>query len=209
MVNGGEPSASGLNSSVFDEELSYSARNRETPRRFTGAESASPNPLWSRPALEARVATLESMLASAGETGSNVIHATDRELSEQLQITVRKNRELHAELEVAKASTARLEQEKEQLLEKLAQDKAAMDALLRDTSAAKESLQASFKAMVDERKQMEARLARLEADNLALRRQRELNVYDPTVVRSNLDDVQAINEALKESLRLMRARTTP
>ena len=40
----------------------------------------------------------------AGEVSSSVIYATDRELSEQLQITVRKNRELRAELEVAKAA---------------------------------------------------------------------------------------------------------
>jgi len=174
--------------------------------RVFDEESSSPGPLWSRAALEARVATLEGMLATMDSL--SVVRSSDRELSEHLQVTVRANRELRAELEVAKASIARLEREKEQLLDKLAQDKNALDAVLRDTQAAKESLQTSFTAMVEERKHMEARIARLEADNQAMRRQKEQAVYDPVVVKSNLDDVQAINEALKESLRLMRARTT-
>jgi len=188
---------------------SYDAR-RAAPQhngdRVFDEESSSPNPLWSRAALEARVATLEGMLATMDSL--SVVRTSDKELSEHLQVTVRANRELRGELEVAKAAVARLEREKEQLLEKLAQDKNALDAVLRDTQAAKESLQTSFTAMVEERKQTEARIARLEADNQAMRRQKEQAVYDPVVVKSNLDDVQAINEALKESLRLMRARTT-
>ena len=140
-----------------------------------------------------------------------MIQSSDRELSDHLQVTVRKNREIRAELEVAKTQIAQLHAEKQQILEKLALDKTALETLLRDTATAKDSLQVSFKSMIAERQDMQARLARLEQENASLKRQKEYNLYglDPALIKGNLDDVQAINDALKESLKAMRAKTSP
>jgi hypothetical protein len=207
------PAAPGANASA---PAAWVAGADPYPSTATVAKSyASPLPHWSRAALEARVATLERMLQQGdaqanGSTGA--VYASDRELSEHLQVTVRKNRELRAEREVAKTRVARLEEEKRGIMEKLALDKTALQSLLQDTSQAKESLQASFKALIQEKQELQARLAKAEADNAALLRRgvaraaESIYGVDPAVLQGNVDDVQAINSALMESLRVMRER---
>jgi hypothetical protein len=127
--------------------------------------------------LEARVVALEGLLSKQQQHDDSAFLSTssdDRNLSEHLQVTVRKNRELRVELEVARADIAKLQDDKRKLLDKLSADQASMEALLRDTSVAKDSLQISFKALMSERQELQQRVAGLMEENASLKKRNAL-----------------------------------
>jgi len=218
------PLESGRKSSDGHSERSYDAYGRELPLpakassqvtsdHASAVASRSKNlSAWTRPALEARVETLERLLAEQSGSSSSIPRgAEDRELSEHLQVTVRKNRELRAELEVTKNRLASLMEEREAFAHKLERDNEALQALLEEAHRAKEALGNCIKQLSAEKSDLAQRL--LAAENEIMRLKTAARDGGQTAaivqfdeVRGNIEDIAVINEGLKESLRQMQLK---
>jgi hypothetical protein len=219
----------------------------ELPSRIITNSNGSTNPKptssnsdditsWPRSMLESRVKTLERMLSTrqtpsnSGDFGNNT-NSNDVELSQHLQVTVRKNRELRAELEVAKGEIQRLISEREQTATKLAEEHAKIQSIVTETIRSREALANIIRTLTQEKATLTLKVTELEqrlteVTNVAKTAQMNNNpsmmmmmTGSPSQASSintsplrdldlkgSLEDVALINEALQESLRQLKLR---
>lgn len=202
--------ASGGNSSFLSERSTGPSqpRGEDTSRFSNGTGNLS---AWTRPALEARVHTLERLLAEQQSLPSSSqrglpIQSDERELAEHLQVTVRKNRELRAELEVTKNRLASLLEEREAFAAKLNQDNDSLQSLLEEAQRAKDALGNCIKALSMEKNELANRLALAEDEIVRLKSAQSGPIVQFDEIRGNIEDVAVINEGLSESLRQMKLK---
>jgi len=164
-----------------------------SPRLGDGGGAAPGNDLasWPRASLEARVRTLERLLAESGESptssatrggaGSSA-YSADTELSHHLQVAVRKNRELRAELELVRAQNEQLRAERERVADKLARDHERLASAVADARAHQDALASLVRALAQEKEVLAARLADAER---VLAQERAATTAALTAVASN------------------------
>lgn len=172
---------------------------------------------WSRPALESRVLTLERLLAeSAARPASSASSAplssqvTDRELSDHLTVTVRKNRELRAELETCRASLTNLLAEREALLNKLNSDNDALQQLLEEAQRGKEALSKCISQLSMEKLELKHQLEHA-LEYVEQTRENGSGAANAAPVMyeelsSSVDEVSVINQGLRESMQAMKLK---
>ena len=186
----------------------YARREESRPLPASARSTDRHLSTWSRSALEARVETLEKMLAEKEAPGNRQlsIKTDDRDLSEHLQVTVRKNRELRAELEVTKNRLATLLEEREAFALKLGRDNDSLQSLLEEAQRAKEALGSLIKTLSAEKNDLAHKLALAEDEIRRLQTSGSAPIIQFDELRGNIEDVAVINEGLRESLRQMQLK---
>lgn len=139
---------------------------------------------------------------------SRLAPASDRELSDHLTVTVRKNRELRAELETCKSQINTLLAERETLFKKLNSDNDALQHLLEETQRGKDALSQCISQLSVEKVELKRQLE--QALEEAERLRSSGNVVQAPILyeelHSHVDEVSLINEGLRESMRMMKLK---
>lgn len=206
--------------SAPSDDLGPQTRSVLYAARAAKEEPPSANDLasWPRSSLESRVRTLERLLADAGRTHTHGgIAGLDGDLSHHLEVTVRKNRELRAEIEVLRSQNDRLLSEREEFARRVVLENERIANAVRDAERARETLGALVRTLAADKDALGKRVAELEAVLEAERErsgaQAQAQASSPATPRAplddpdfkgNLSDVAIINEALQESLRALK-----